>query len=88
MQDRRKEFKKKYWQQGKLLDTRITREFSEEQRQEAIEREKECCFIDFGCEDEGRGRTFVYKYKTAKKCKEAIKKHNIRLTNYSKKWKN
>ena len=47
MQDRRKEFKNKYWQQGNLLITRITSKWSDEQKQETADKERRCCFVDF-----------------------------------------
>ena len=59
MIDRRKEFKKRMWSQGMVLDTQITREFSNEQFIENMEEEKRCCFVDFQSHDEGRSRILI-----------------------------
>ena len=59
MIDRRKEFKKRMWSQGMVLDTQITREFSNEQFIENMEEEKRCCLVDFQSIDEGRSRILI-----------------------------
>jgi len=42
-----------------VLDTQITREFSNEQFIENMEEEKRCCFVDFQSIDEGRSRILI-----------------------------
>jgi len=77
--DRREEFKNVMWEQGRLLNTRETKRWSEEQRAKANATEHRMAFAHFSAVDEGRGRVCVFVYDTPEECINAVNEHNSTL---------
>lgn len=77
--DRREEFSKVRWQQGRLLMTRTVEKMPLLWQQNTQKLEARCAFAHFDFYDEGRSRVFLYEFPTADACAQAVKQHNMQL---------
>ena len=67
------------WQQGRLLDTRITRAWSAEVRHRADVRERHEIFVGFTGEDQGRGRQRIAKCDDIVTTERLVAEHNAMI---------
>lgn len=74
--DRRAEFQRVTWQQGRLLLTDNTRRWSQSQRDNVDTVERCMAFANFSAEDEGRSRILLYRFATHEECQSAVTTHN------------
>lgn len=84
MFDRREEFKGIAWQQGRLLETRVVRQYSHQERISASYEERCRAFVYFSSFDEGKSRQLVYAYSTPDECFTAVREHNRSLVDATK----
>lgn len=77
--DRRKEFENEPWQQGRLLLTNRTRNWSQEERDRADANEKKMLFARFTALDEGRERILLWVFESVEACNQAVTIHNDEL---------
>lgn len=82
--DKRKDYKDKYWQIGRVLRTRTTLRYSREEFEEAEKTEKKSSFVNFSSLDEGRSRILLFFYSSEYACKRAVNRHNSKGINYVK----
>ena len=77
--DRREEFSKVPWPQGRLLMTRTVCRMPVLWQQNMAKLEARCAFANFSSHDEGCSRVFLYEFPTADACLQAVKQHNLQL---------
>jgi hypothetical protein len=78
--DRRIQFLKSPWQQGRLLMTNsVMRYMSKEQRDEVDEIEHCMAFAFFTQKDDGRSRQIIFRFPSPNECQVAVAKHNQSL---------
>lgn len=77
--DRRKEFEGCLWQQGRLLLTKVTRNWNQSTWEFADNDEKHYAFVNFTSQDEGRSRVCIYRFDSPQECEKAVQEHNLAL---------
>lgn len=79
MNDRREEFKNVLWQQGRLLDTKMTQRWTASARELSHNDELHYAFVNFSVRDEGRSRICIYRFSSPEECLKAVQEHNLSL---------
>ena len=77
--DRREEFKDVLWQQGRLLETKMTKRWNESAREFAHNDELHYAFVNFSVIDEGRSRICIFRFSSPEECEKAVQAHNFAL---------
>ena len=77
--DRREEFKDVLWQQGRLLDTKMTLRWNASTREMSHNDELHYAFVNFSVRDDGRSRICIFRFSSPEESEKAVQQHNLSL---------